>query len=443
MPRRWTFRTTLVVGVATCLVICLAVASVLLIEHPPSVPPQPQITPTFDHYAAYTRHRQRGQWQQALYHLQRVADQGGWSAVRHVEMGDLWRNMGDLSQALTHWVASADDQLDLLRQIAATQLNQADYGAAQATLTRLLTVNPQDAWGNYHLGLLLAPSDPIAAQRHLQGALANATYQEAARRVLSVLMLYADDPLLSAHVGATLADLRAYGFAERAFLYASGYNYPFAEALAYAGLMQDLQGKDGEAVIRQAIALAPGSADVRYAQGLHLRIQGNHEGSLRVLRAALMLEPDNPIYYVAMGQTYQAMGNVTQARPWFEAAVEVSGDVAQIEAVRDRFYADEAALLPEEVLEQLLQPADAQADNPEALTALGYALHSTGETEAGLEQIQRALALAPDNPRVLFDLARVLLETGDLDAATPILERLAAGDSAYATSAAQLLRGVR
>ncbi len=354
MPVRWNRRTALLFTLATALVMFAAIWLVIQLDRASQRTAIDATPPTPDHYAHYTYQRTQGQFQQALYHLQRVAENDGWSSVRLIEMGNLWRDMGDIAQALAYWQASADTDANLLRQIADAQLTQGQFGAAQQTLALLLDVAPDDAWGHYNAGLLLAPSDPASAQRHLSRVATHAAYGTGSQRVLAALFQYDNDPLLSAHVGATLAELERYAFAENAFVYAAGFQYPFAEALAYAGLMQDFQGKDGGAYIRRAIDIAPANADVRYVQALHLRQQANYDGSVLALRAALALEPDNAIYHVAMGQTQQQMGDITGARLWYEAAVNISDDDPQIQAVLDTFYADEAAMLPEEWLEVLL-----------------------------------------------------------------------------------------
>src|SRR5262245_42846102 len=123
-------------------------------------------------------HRSRGDLQAALFYVDVQANQDGWSAALHEEAGNLWRDMGDLSRALPHWevVAQLDPQPDNLRRLADLNLQAGDWGTAYQYLEQLLQLVPDDTWGLYYGGLLLAPSDTRTARDYLNRVTSSETY---------------------------------------------------------------------------------------------------------------------------------------------------------------------------------------------------------------------------------------------------------------------------
>lgn len=387
----------------------------------------------------------QGFYQEALYYVARLAADTGWTAALHRQAGDIWYEAGDTLRALPHYEAAAVNTEDdeLLRRLGRLYLETGQPAKALTAVERLLLLKSADEWGQYQAGVLLAASDPRRARFYLQPVATHPVYGMVAAGVLRVLQTTPADSRQSFRVAAALARLKQYQYAEWAFQYAADLNYPFPEALAYAGWMRDIQGKDGSAAIAQALQLNPNSPDVWMVQGMHLRLRQDFAGSELALMKALTLDPQNPAIHAELGATYRATGQLEDAAYWLQSAVEVSDNAPALRDLLLQFYADEAYFLPDEALAQLSQHSGEQPNSPEVLSAYGWALHLTGDSALGLAKIDEALALDPNNARTLYDKARVLLEMNRPEEARPLLERVATGESPYADSAKAMLTGLK
>lgn len=408
----------------------------------------PSVLPTLipDPHGLMQQHRVRGELSTALFYVEQIARDTGWTPDLHRMAGDLWRDMGSIPRALPHYAAAAENSGDavLLAQLAGHYITTDSATEALDILRRVLAINPEDRWANFQAAVLLAASNPNEAEIYLLKAIYDDTDNgEIARQLLPIIQQHRNDPLIGLRVGAVLAQARRWQAAEWAFEYVAAAYYPLPEATAYTGLMRDLQGKDGAPWLAQALALAPENVTVRLIDGIHRRFMGDYAGSEQSLLVALALDPQNPIVHVELGLTNQEEGKLHEASYWLQSAVQISGDDPALQALLADFYADSAGILSDTALLSLSGQLQSQPDNPELLSAYGWALHLTGDSFAGLEQIEKALALDPTNPRILFDKARVLIELQRIDPAIPLLEQVADSDSPYAAMAQAILAGLR
>ena len=427
--------------------IIMGLGGVLLLN--PS--PEPDLIPTLNPIATalvipseIDLHRTRGDLQVALYYLESLAMKEGWTASLHAQAGNLYSDMDDLNQALPHWEAALRMEVtpNLLRRVADLYIQRGDWGTAYERVERLLQIIPDDPWGLYYGGLLLAPSDPAVARVHLsRAATYSEIYIETAQNVISAIGSDFSDPLISSRVGAVLASEQEWSLAENAFQQAAAINYPFPEATAYVGLMLAQQRKIGENWIQQAVELAPENPDVRYVEGLYWRVVGEPLRSIEALLTSIILAPTVPEFYAELGNTYRIKGDLSEAEYWLQTALQISGNDPTLQEALNRLYTDESfALTPGEL--NVSRMARAQQDDPSVLSANGYVLHILGDSEAGLAMVERALEADPENVRAQFDKARILFETGQSDEARSLLIGLAEGDSPFAPTAERLLQGM-
>lgn len=260
---------------------------------------------------------------QNLFQVEAEAARSGWNIDLLLRAGSLWEDAGDLTGALPFWEAAAlQGDSRVFRPLAAAYIELQRWAEAVDQLTLLVEVFPGDAWAHYQLGLIRAAFDPRAAEAHLQSAAQTPDYQTIAAELLSAVDTNQPDPF---GVGLALFNHELWPYAELAFQHAADLGDSYPEALAYAGLARDFQGKDGGALIDQAVALAARSAVVRYVEGLHLRAIGDYAGSLAAFVQAVALDPDNPGYYAALGAAYERVGDLENAERWLRVAVETSG----------------------------------------------------------------------------------------------------------------------
>lgn len=283
---------------------------------------------------------------QALYQIDAVAVEAGWTPELLRLTGDLWREAGDITRALPYWRAAAEANADeaLLRDIALAELELENWSQARDTLSRLAELTPDDAWVQFQLGLILSAVDPNAAVEHLRLAARQSAYADIAAQLTDVLRSGTGDAASLISVGQALAERELWAHAELAFAQAASIE-PLPEALAYAGFARAMQGEEGRDWIDRAVALAPTSAPVRLLQGLYLRQMGDYEGSQRALAGAAGLDPQNPVMFAELGTAYRLIGDLTLARRWLEQALALSGGDSRFQERLDELTSAEAQLL--------------------------------------------------------------------------------------------------
>lgn len=302
---------------------------------PPSIPEAPSI-------ALLNNNIVQDRPIQALYQASVRAEALGWSPELLASVGAIWYANGDPWLAADSWWAAfqaAPDHIETARRLAETLLEVQRWPEGLDVLNRLLTLQPDDRWAHYQLGLLLAASNPPVAWQHLAVAGQEGAYQETTTALLLVMSPVAD-AAGAMRVGAVLAERELWAYAELAFSYAAAARQNYPEALAYTGLARDKQGKDGGRQIAAALQQAPENPQILYLYGLHLRTIGDYLGSQAILLQAATLEPENPAFAAETGTAYHLNGDMTQAEAWLNVAVRLSGNAPAFTDLLAAFYAE-------------------------------------------------------------------------------------------------------
>lgn len=277
---------------------------------------------------------------QSLYAIESQAAQSGWTAERAVAAGDLWQSVGNLPRAVRLWEIAAsvtEADLTLQRRLAEAYLELQRWSQAVIALDQLLNLVPGDAWAHFSLGLVQLSFSPSEAVDHLRAAGQSPDYRLVVNDLLAALGSRPDDPAVLVNAAVVLGQHELWPFAETVSLAASDATRA-PEALAYAGLARDQQGKNGAPQIDAAVASAPNSPPVRFLQGIHLRFHGDVFGGLDALLRAAALDPVNPAYAAEVSAAYQALGNWTEAENWLVRAVRLSGGDPRFQELLTRFY---------------------------------------------------------------------------------------------------------
>lgn len=405
---------------------------------------QSPTTPSEDSPNQLTANRRAGRPVQTLYQIQALAAAGGWTAELNRMAGDTAQQMDDLARAVSYWEAAQASVEDVAaaRKLAESYLTLQRWQDALRWLRRLAALIPAEPWAHYHLGLLLAAANPQEALVHLRAAAVSDDYTPTVSALIEALETE-DRPAQLRRVGVLLMRESLWPYAELAFQQEIASAGVSGEALAYIGLARDRQGKNGSAWLAQAALLEPENPRVLYLQGLHLRFAGDDRSSLSALARAFALDSQNPALAAEVGRAYQQLDNLVEAEAWLQRAVLLSDGAAQFQEMLAVFYAEEAQTLTTISTEALQALAAQFPDNSDVRSGLGWALHITGQTDAGLAEIDRVLSLAPTDARALFYKARILLEIGQTGDAAPLLEFLAEGSSPFAPDAQRMLRSIR
>lgn len=277
---------------------------------------------------------------QALYQIEYSAAQLGWTADLARQAGDIWHSLDDVPRAAAYWELAV--RLNpangvLTRHLAQAYITLQRWSQAVVALNRVVELNG-DSWSHFQLGLLQAAFNPQMAASHLQIAARDPQFEALNNQLLPLLDTQLPDAASVMRIGVILAAHDHWDYAEHVFQYAAALVQPFPEALAYIGLARDRQDKSGAEFIIQAAAHAPDNAQVRYLEGLHLRLTGDEQGSLEALQQAAVLDPLNPAYAAELALAYQRLGSAVQAEYWFKAAVALSNNDPRFQQMLDDFY---------------------------------------------------------------------------------------------------------
>lgn len=379
---------------------------------------------------------------QALAQIEAEVRQVGWTDDLHTQAGALYDRMGNSAAAAAAWEQVANADAAVTRRLADAYLTLEAWPDAVDALRQLLDFEPQDSWAHYQLGLILAAVDPYAAQEHLTAALNVPAYAATGSRLLATLHDHAGEPLVSMEVALTLFEARHWSHAAVAFEQAALLRDPYPEALAYLGLTRSRQGKAGAEYLAAAADSAPDNAYVWYANGIYLRDQRQFDASLDALARAVDAAPDNPYFMAEMSMAYRLLGDVQAAEYWLRTAVNTSGNAPEFQQMLVLFYAEEGYTLNDEGLRLLSEASQSLPDDPDVRASHGWALYTTGRTDAALDEIRAALALDETNARALYYRGRIALEEGDLALAQSSLEHVAASISPYAVEALAYLQQI-
>lgn len=284
-----------------------------------------------------------GRLRQALYQVETLAAQSGWNADLARVAGQIWEQLGDLSMAATYWeiaVASQPDDSSLVRYLAQAHIDLQQWDEARAALRHLIQLAPDENRAHYQLGLLEAVFDPTSASDHLRLAARDLLYRDIAFELLPLISSKKINAATAMQVGLTLASHDLWSYAEVSFRHAADLGNPFPEALAYTGLAQDRQGKDGSAATEKAFALAPDNPQVLYLRGLHLRAVFDYVNSVGNFEQAMNADPANPAYAAELSTAYRLVGNLGSAELWLKTAVTLSNNDPRFEDLLSAFYAD-------------------------------------------------------------------------------------------------------
>jgi cytochrome c-type biogenesis protein CcmH/NrfG len=359
-----------------------------------------------------------GRYAAAQVYLYALADLDGWTPARRAELRIIFEHDGATAQAnALLYGAPEDSQLDVrgLRELVRQQIASLEWDQAEATLGKLLALNPGDQQSLYQLGLLLAPVDRGYAREYLGRLVNDPAWAGRAETVRAALSAYDTASLTDAHtyLGVTLVGLGEWPFAERALQMALDANAVNPEARAYLGFVRDQEGRDGLPDLQAALAMAPNDSLVYYLLGLHWRSAGQVDQEYAAFTHAYFLDPSNPALAVEVATTLQNQSDLAGAEEWFLRAIDLSPDDVRWRRVLAVFYADTGFQLQDTGMSFIQAASQAAPNDPDIRASLGWAYYQTHDTERAYAELSDAVGLDPDNPRSRYYFGVVLEQRGD------------------------------
>jgi tetratricopeptide (TPR) repeat protein len=345
----------------------------------------------------------------------------GWTPALHRKMAEALEAQGDRLQAVAHWRASligVKDDISTLRRLTDEATTRRDWNAAIELLSRLIAIDPGDHHALYQSGLLLAPTEPKTALDHLRQASVDPQYRAMSNALIAVLNAEHPAPdALAFQVGLALMSARAWPYAEYALTIALDKGTSNPVALAFLGVAQDQQGRNGWPLLEKALAAAPNDPIVNYAVGLHWRLVGDKSKALDALGRAYALDPENPAIAAEIGLVYQKDGRLSEAAQWLTRATTLAPTNVGFRVLLATFYADSGYNLAGDGLATLRRLAEQSPNEPEIRASLGWALVSVGQLDAARVELEKALTLDPTSARARYYFGIFLENRGDREGA--------------------------
>jgi tetratricopeptide (TPR) repeat protein len=347
----------------------------------------------------------------------------GWLAWgRAVDaLGDLLRAVGLWEQALDQPGASPD----LHFYLAQARQELGDFAGAARDWQAYLSFHPEDGWGHYRLGLLLATKDPAGALPELMQAGRLSPGLEPTvlglRTALNTALL---DDQTSARLlvaGQALAALGEWDLALEAFQNANGADPANALAWAWSGEAKQQTGQDGGAELARALSLAPDSAVVQGLYGLSLQREGKAPQALAAYQKALALEPDSAGWQMALAGAYEQTGDLVSAYGYYLQAVGTAPEDASTWRALAEFCLRNGVHLSDTGLPAAQRLLELDGNNWRSLDTAGQILLATGDRKQAEARLKQAASLDPTQPAPALHLAMLYLQTGPVEMARAYL----------------------
>ena len=355
---------------------------------------------------------------------QMTFDRNALSPEGWVAWGDVIYLGGEAERAADLWeqgLAQPHPSVKLYSRLAEIRQQGGDYTKAAQYLGLYVADYGDDAPAHYRLGLLLTLSDPgRALSEMLSASQLDPQFDPAAQTLRTALNLSAlagtpsDQKVI---IGGGLGLVDEWGLARAAFDEAVKLDGKNAEAWAWLGEAdQHTAGNEALNHLERALDLDSNSPVVRGLRGLYFQRTGNHRQALIEFQTAAKLEPENPAWYVSIGDEFTNLGDLILALEAHQVATTVApGDASYWRLLAD-FCARNGIRIRDVGIPAAQTAVKLAPDDPLALDTLGWSLVLDGRYYEAERFLSRALDAAPRLASAHFHLALLYLETNNTDA---------------------------
>ena len=315
-----------------------------------------------------------------------------------------------------------DHSEKLYGSLALIYQERKDYATAAEYLARYVSNHLQDASAHYRLGLLLTLSDPqTAASELITASQLDPELDPAVQTLRSALSLASitDGPSeQKVIIGRGLGLIEEWELALAIFEQATHMDEANAEAWAWLAEAKQQTGSEETDVkedLDRALTLNPSSAVVRGLRGLYFQRVGNNREALTEFELAVILQPDDPALYVALGESYSKLGDLIRALQMYQHAAALTSEETTYWRLLAQFCAQNNINIKDVGIPAAQQLVVLLGEDAEALDLLGWLLLLDARPFEAEQVLQRALTADSQNASVHFHLGMLYLQT-DLDA---------------------------
>ncbi|HEY9076801.1 MAG TPA: tetratricopeptide repeat protein [Anaerolineaceae bacterium] len=359
-----------------------------------------------------------GQFDEALAVYLKIEPFNQLSPQAFYDLGMIYFQMGNDRLALHYWErlrASGQYPIGVIERMISAYQKVGDIPKALDLARLWLSIEPQSAEVYYHLGILMALSEPAKALDLLiEASVLDAGYTsrvEILRKAINTALLDKDVAYQWLMIGRAMGILERWDLARILFEKSIQASPNYAEAWAFLGEARQNLRLGGWEELKKAAELNPESPLVKALLALYWRRQGRPQVALVYLHSVAELEPDRSVWLVEIGNTLAEMGDLNTALVYFQRAVQREPGIAQYwQALANYCLVHNIEIrgigLPAARQAVLLSPDDAAA-----LDMMGQVMIALEDFDGAERFLHRALQAAPDMQRVYLHLAQLYIRT--------------------------------
>ncbi|RME79492.1 MAG: tetratricopeptide repeat protein, partial [Chloroflexi bacterium] len=192
---------------------------------------------------------------------------------------------------------------------------------------------------------------------------------------------------------------------------------PDGELLAFLGYARARAGAPALELFERARQADPRSSLPLYFEGIYLREQKALQAAEDRLAQAIALDPENAALFLEYARVREAMGDLATAEAAHLKAVELAGDDTAFRLALVDFYARHSYRVREAAIPAARALVEAEPDNAEAYSLLGWLELLNGQSTAAEKSLRRALELDPELVSARYHLGRLLEAVGQTELA--------------------------
>ena len=172
---------------------------------------------------------------------------------------------------------------------------------------------------------------------------------------------------------------------------------------------------------RDVLELCPELAEGHFQLGSTLLRSSKPQDALKSFQRAIELKRD-PLFLVALGNTYMKLDNLKQAEQAYDDALKLSPNSAKAMQGLSVVYVRQGKRgEAEEILRRAIQVTP---EDPGLFYNLGVILSQSGRTEEAVESFRAAIERRATYPEAQLQLAKHLLHLGNFEASEKIFRQL-------------------
>jgi tetratricopeptide (TPR) repeat protein len=342
------------------------------------------------------------------------------SPVGWVAWGDVNYLRDDARRATEIWERALEQEhpsKQLYSRLAEIYQSQGEISKATEALQKYVSAHPEDASAHYRLGLLLTLSDPtLALTELLSAAQLDPELDPAAQTLRTALNLAAIENTASAHsviIGRGLGLVNEWRLARIAFEEAVHLDENNAEAWAWLGEANQQVGLEGMEQLDRAFQLNPDSSTVRGLRGLYFQRISNYREALTEFQTAAVLEPENGMWHISLGETHAKLGDLIRALEAYQKATTFAPEDPGYWRLLAIFCAQNNVNVRDIGVPAAQKAVILDGDDAASLDILGWLLTLDARYEEADRMLNRALQLDPQNSSAHLHLGMLYLQLND------------------------------